>query len=92
LLDDGDKGIEIVYGEENKNILYRHNKPNKPIKQGPLSVVLFESPFTSLSTSQKGQPLSSLSGFPARIFTDQVRIDDQLDMVGFVEAKIGENL
>jgi hypothetical protein len=84
LLGDGDKGIEIVYGE--KNILYRHNKPNESTKKGPLSVVLFESPFTSVSTSQQGPPLSSLSGFPARIFTDQVKIGDQLDMVGFVEA------
>jgi hypothetical protein len=58
-----DKGIEIVYGEEekyfvlgrlvqprqNKNLLYRHDKPNEPIKKGPLSFVLFESLFTSVS-------------------------------------------
>jgi hypothetical protein len=64
LLGDWDKGIETVYGEEKtavfcteptraakaeKNLLYRHGKPNKP-RKGPLSLVLFESPFTSVST------------------------------------------
>jgi hypothetical protein len=47
LLGDGDKGIEVVYGEENmfvlgrpeqrrqnKNLLYRHDKPNEIIKKG----------------------------------------------------------
>jgi hypothetical protein len=46
LLGDGDKGIEIVNGEEksfctgrleqlrmNKNLLYLHNKPNEPTKE-----------------------------------------------------------
>ena len=32
-----------------------------PTKKGPLSFVLFESPFTSVSTSQQRPPLSSLS-------------------------------
>ncbi len=32
---------------QNKNLLYEHNKPNEPTKEGPLSFVLFESPFTS---------------------------------------------
>jgi hypothetical protein len=35
---------------ENKNLMYRHNEPNKPTKEGTLSFVLFESPFTSVST------------------------------------------
>jgi hypothetical protein len=73
LLGDGDKGIEIVYSEEKifciqgrlwqprqlKNLLFRHDKPNKPIKktkEGPLSFVLFESPFTSVSTVSRGHP------------------------------------
>jgi hypothetical protein len=47
LLDDGDKGIEIVYGEalgrfeqprQNKNS-FRNDKSNEPIKKGPLSFV-----------------------------------------------------
>jgi hypothetical protein len=53
---DGDKGIEIVCGEvkkkyfvlgrleqpkQNKNLSYRHDKPNRPTKEGPLSFVLF---------------------------------------------------
>jgi hypothetical protein len=65
----GDKGIVIVYGEEryfvlgrleqqrqNKNLLYRHDKPNEPTMDGPLSFVLFESPFTSVSTVSRGNP------------------------------------
>ncbi len=64
LLGDGNKGIEIEYGEEgnkivlgqlkqprqNKNLLFRHDKPNEPTKKGPLSCVLVESTFTSVST------------------------------------------
>ncbi len=70
LLDDGDKEIEKVYGEEkkyfvlgrieqpskNKNLLYRHDKPNEPTNSGPLSFVLFESPFTSVSTVGRNHP------------------------------------
>jgi hypothetical protein len=62
----GTKKIEIVYGEEkifctwpiraakaeHKSLLPRHGMPNKPIKAGPLSSVLFEPPFTSISTVQ----------------------------------------
>ncbi len=62
--------IEIVYGEEqnifvlgrleqsrqNKNLLYRHDKLNEPTKTRPLSFVLFESPFTSVSTVSRGHP------------------------------------
>jgi hypothetical protein len=67
-----DKGIEIVYGEEkkhfvladyssqgtrqNKSLLYWHNKPNKPTKEGPLPFVLFEFPITSVSTVSRGHP------------------------------------
>jgi hypothetical protein len=55
LLGDGDKGIEIVYGEE-KN---KCTGPNEPDKEG----LLIESPFTSVSTvSMQGLPLFSLSG------------------------------
>jgi hypothetical protein len=70
LAGDRDKGIEIVYGEENffftgptreatrqnKKLLYRHDKPNEPIKEGPLSFVLFESLFTSVSKVSRGHP------------------------------------
>jgi hypothetical protein len=38
----------------NKNIFYRNNKPNGPTKEGHLSYVLFESPFTSVSTVSRG--------------------------------------
>ncbi len=70
LLGDGDKWIEIVYGEKNifctgptraakagqKSLLYRHDKPNEPLKEGPLSFVLFKSPFTSISKVSRGHP------------------------------------
>jgi hypothetical protein len=69
LLGDGNKRIEIVYGVEkifctgptraakrNKNLLYLHDKSNKPTKERPLSFVLFESPFTSVSTVSRGHP------------------------------------
>ncbi len=46
----------------NKNILYRHDKPNKPAKEGPLSLVLFDSPFASVSTVSRGH-LSLVSLF-----------------------------
>ncbi len=46
---------------QGKNILYRHGKPNKPTNEEPLSFVLFESPFTSVSTVSMGQPLSIVS-------------------------------
>ncbi len=42
----------IFYTEQTraaKNLLHRHDEPNEPTKEGPLSFVLFESPFTSVS-------------------------------------------
>ncbi len=33
----------------NKNLLYRHDESNKQTKEGPLLLVFFESPFTSVS-------------------------------------------
>ncbi len=64
MLGDRDKGVEVVSGEEkkyfvlgrleqpmqNKNFLYRHDKPKEPTKEEPYSFVLFESLFTSVST------------------------------------------
>jgi hypothetical protein len=67
LLDDGDKGIEIAYGEEKmfctvptredkaeQKYLYRHDNPYEPTKEGPHTFVLFESPFNSVSTVSRG--------------------------------------
>jgi hypothetical protein len=59
LLGDGDKIIDIMFGEEKifivigrleqprkkKNLLYRHGRPSEPTKEGHLLFVLFESPF-----------------------------------------------
>ncbi len=41
---------------QNKNFMYRLDKPNEPNKEGSLSFVLFESPFTSVSTVSRGHP------------------------------------
>ncbi len=41
---------------QEKSLLYRHDKPNKSTKEGSLSFVLFESPFTSVSTASRGHP------------------------------------
>ncbi len=56
----GDKGIERVYGDfvlgrqeqprQNKNLLYQQDKPEEKNNEGPLSFVLFESPFAIVST------------------------------------------
>jgi hypothetical protein len=56
-----------VYGEEKiicsrptraakagQNLMYKHDKPNEPTKESPLSFVLFRSPFTSVSTVSRG--------------------------------------
>ncbi len=69
MLGDGDKGIEIVYGEEKKyfvlgrleqprqikNLMYQHDKPNETTKEGPLSFVFFE-----FQQSAEATPLYSL--------------------------------
>ncbi len=59
----------VVYGEEKnvfigptrpakaeKNLLRWQSKPNKPTKEEPLSFVVSESPFTSVSTVSRGHP------------------------------------
>jgi hypothetical protein len=70
-LGDGDKVIEIVYGDgemsllerpkQKKNLLYYHDKLNEPIKEAPLSFVLFDFPFTSVSTVSRGHHSSLVS-------------------------------
>jgi hypothetical protein len=46
---------------QNKNLLYWGDKPNEQTKEGPLSFILSESPFTSVSTVSRGHPsLASL--------------------------------
>ncbi len=46
---------------QDKNLLYRHDKPYEPTKEGPLSFVLFESPLPQFQQSA-GPQLSSFSG------------------------------
>jgi hypothetical protein len=56
----------------NKDRLYRHDKTNKPTKEGPLSSVpvLFESQFTWVSTVSRGHPslASLLQAKPSSLF------------------------
>jgi hypothetical protein len=39
-----------------QKLLYGYDKPNEPAKKGPHSFVIFESPFTSVSTISRSQP------------------------------------
>jgi hypothetical protein len=41
---------------QDKNLLYRHDEPNEPTMVRPLSYVLYESPFASVSTVCRGHP------------------------------------
>jgi hypothetical protein len=43
----------LEHPRQNKNLFYRHDKPNEPTKKVPLSFVLFESLFASVSTIEK---------------------------------------
>jgi hypothetical protein len=49
-------GLTTEKPRQNKNLFYRHDEPNEPTKEGPLSFVLFESPFISVSTVSRGHP------------------------------------
>jgi hypothetical protein len=64
LLGDGGKGEEKCFAlgrleqpRQEKNL----SEPSEPTKEGPLSYVLPESPFASVSNSQQGPPLSLVS-------------------------------
>jgi hypothetical protein len=54
--------------EQKSLVLYQHDMTNEPTKERPLSFVLLESPFTSVSTVSRGHP--SLVSLPETI--DQV--------------------
>jgi hypothetical protein len=63
---------QLEQPRQNTNLLYRHYKPNKPTKEGPVSFELFESPFPIISTGSRGHPsLVCMRGakfyFPAQI-------------------------
>jgi hypothetical protein len=51
--------------KQKSTVQYWHDEPNEPIKEGPLSYVLQETPFASVFNSQPWPPLS---GFSARYF------------------------
>jgi hypothetical protein len=93
----GDKLIKIVFvekkifctgptgapkAEPKKNLLYRQYKPNESTKEGPLSFVLFESPFTSVSTVSRGQPHPSLDSlFRHVVLTASVSLNFRCEIV-----------
>ncbi len=88
LLGDGDKGqfkYSVQWGKvyvldrleqtrQNKNLLYWHDKPNKPTKEGLLSFVLFESPFTSVSKASRGHPSLVSLGTPPPTLGNMARL------------------
>jgi hypothetical protein len=45
---------QLEQSTQDKNLMYRHDKPNKPTKERLLSYVLLESPFASVSTVSRG--------------------------------------
>jgi hypothetical protein len=47
---------QLEQPRQDKIFLYRHDNLNEPTKEGPYSFVLFESPFTSISTICRGHP------------------------------------
>ncbi len=48
----GKKFVVLGWLEQpDKSLLYRYDEPSEPTKEGPFSFVLFESPFTSVSTA-----------------------------------------
>jgi hypothetical protein len=47
---------QLEQPRQDKILLYRNDKPKGTTKEGPLSFVLFESPFTSFSTVIRGYP------------------------------------
>jgi hypothetical protein len=49
-------GRTRVANIEQKSLVLRHDKPNEQTKEGPFSLVLFESSFTSLSTVSRSTP------------------------------------
>ncbi len=50
--------------------MYQHDKPNEPTKEGPLSYVLFESPFASVSSVSRGPPPHLVSLVKTYCFLD----------------------
>jgi hypothetical protein len=60
-VDDSVLGLRLDQQRLNKNLLYLHDKAYKATKEEPLSFVLFEFPFTSVSTVTRSHPyLASL--------------------------------
>ncbi len=60
---------QLEQPRQDKNLLYRHYEPNEPTMEGPLSYVLLESPFASVSPVRRGHPtllslVASITIFP----------------------------
>jgi hypothetical protein len=52
---------QLEQSSQNKNLLYRQDKPNEPTKEGSLSYVLLDSPFTSVTTVGRVIPIALCS-------------------------------
>jgi hypothetical protein len=74
LLADGDKCTvgkkyfvlgRLEQSMQDKNLFYCHDEPSKPTKEGPLSYVLLESPFVSVSAVSWGHPSKVSMVYPA---------------------------
>jgi hypothetical protein len=67
----------LKHPKQDKYLLYRHRKPIKPTQEGPLTYVLLESPFASVSTVSRGH-LSLVSHLLDGLWeAEEVRVEDQ---------------
>jgi hypothetical protein len=46
-----------------KSLLYRHDKPKEPTKEGPFSYVFQDSPFASVSTIGRDHPMMETKNY-----------------------------
>jgi hypothetical protein len=53
---------------QDKKLLYRHNKPNGPTKEGPLSYELLEFPFASVSTASRAKQHPTTKNRPGHLY------------------------
>ncbi len=83
--------------QDKKSLLYRHKWTHEPTKEGPLSFVLFESPFTSFNSTLRVQSwshdvcwerwLDCQSGtLPARVLSISSSLQDQIQQVTCTSA------
>jgi hypothetical protein len=62
----------------NSTVLYWHEKPEESTEEGPLSYVLKESPFTSVSTVNRGHPSLVSLVEPHRMYNFILRLKREI--------------